>query len=227
MKFDLKLHRRDISDDEIIADLKRVADSIDSNLTQNIYKELGKYAPSTIARRFKSWNNALELAGIPVKTFRDISKLDLFRNLENVWVSLGRQPKYVEMKFPLSKYTSVTYETYFGKWNIALEKFIEYINTEDESTEEQVAAHDEILKDSKLETIHKTKREISDRMRFRVLMRDGFTCKSCGRSPVKELGVELHVDHIIPWSKGGETEEDNLETKCKDCNLGKGNAFNK
>lgn len=227
MKFDLKLHRRDISDDEIIVDLKRVADSIDSNLTQNIYKDLGKYTPSNIARRFKSWNKALELAGIPVKTYRDISKEDLFKNIENVWISLGRQPKYIEMKFPLSKYTSATYETYFGKWNMALEQFIEYINTEDESTEEQVKANDEKAKDSKIEAIHKTKREISDRMRFRVLMRDGFTCKSCGRSPVKELGVELHVDHIIPWSKGGETEESNLETKCKECNLGKGNAFNK
>ena len=45
-------------------------------------------------------------------------------------------------------------------------------------------------------------------------MRDGFTCRftcqSCGASPIKERGVELYVDHIIPWSKGGETEEPNL-----------------
>ena len=73
---------------------------------------------------------------------------------------------------------------------------------------------------------HKTKREISDRLRFRILMRDGFTCKKCGRSPMKEMGVELHIDHILPWSKGGETVQENLETKCKKCNLGKGNAFN-
>ena len=114
MKFNLKLNRRDISDDEIFADLKRVADSIDTPLTQNIYKELGQFSPSNIARRFKSWNKALELANIPVKTHRDISEIDLFRNLEDVWVQLGRQPKYVEMKFPLSKYTSATYEKYFG-----------------------------------------------------------------------------------------------------------------
>ena len=67
---------------------------------------------------------------------------------------------------------------------------------------------------------------MSDRMRFRILSRDGFTCQSCGASPIKERGVELHVDHIIPWSKGGETVESNLQTKCKKCNLGKGNAFN-
>jgi len=64
---------------------------------------------------------------------------------------------------------------------------------------------------------HKTKREISERLRFKILIRDGFTCK---------MGVELHIDHITPWSKGGETLSENLETKCSRCNLGKGNAFN-
>ena len=64
-------------------------------------------------------------------------------------------------------------------------------------------------------------------MRFRILLKDGFRCKTCGRSPIKDNDVELHVDHITPWSKGGETIPDNLETKCKQCNLGKGNAFNK
>ncbi len=51
--------------------------------------------------------------------------------------------------------------------------------------------------------------------------------QSCGASPLKSREVELHVDHIIPWSKGGETEEGNLEAKCSKCNLGKGNAFDK
>lgn len=72
---------------------------------------------------------------------------------------------------------------------------------------------------------HKTNREISDRMRFRILMRDGFSCQSCRKSPTMERGVELHVDHILPWSKDGETVEENLQTKCSKCNLGKGNAF--
>ena len=72
----------------------------------------------------------------------------------------------------------------------------------------------------------RTRREISDRQRFRILVRDGFRCKSCGKSPFAEPDVELHVDHVLPWSKGGETTDYNLETKCKQCNLGKGNAFN-
>ena len=73
----------------------------------------------------------------------------------------------------------------------------------------------------------RTKREISERLRFSILLRDGFRCHACGRSPLNSPGVELHVDHVIPWSQGGETLKDNLITKCKECNLGKGNAFDK
>ncbi len=35
-------------------------------------------------------------------------------------------------------------------------------------------------------------------------------------------GVELHVDHVIPWSKGGPTVFEHLQTLCNKCNLGKG-----
>jgi 5-methylcytosine-specific restriction endonuclease McrA len=59
-------------------------------------------------------------------------------------------------------------------------------------------------------------------LRYEVLQRDGFRCVMCGRSPGKEAGVMLHVDHIRPWSAGGETVKENLQTLCERCNLGKG-----
>ena len=34
---------------------------------------------------------------------------------------------------------------------------------------------------------------------------------------------EMEGDHIIPWSKGGRTVEDNLQMLCKKCNNDKGN----
>ncbi len=137
---------------------------------------------------------------------------------------MGRQPRFTELKKPLSIYSGGTYSKRFGGWGKALNKFVDYINTE------KIGLKDEPidkLKEIKTDTVrkHKTKREISDRLRFRILMRDGFTCKKCGKSPIKERDVELHVDHILPWSKGGETVPENLESKCKKCNLGKGNAF--
>jgi 5-methylcytosine-specific restriction endonuclease McrA len=60
-------------------------------------------------------------------------------------------------------------------------------------------------------------------LRFRVLQRDQFRCKRCGRSPATELGCVLHVDHITAFSKGGRTVFENLETLCSHCNIGKSN----
>lgn len=68
-----------------------------------------------------------------------------------------------------------------------------------------------------------TSRVISDKLRYQVLKRDHFKCCFCGASPAKDPSVELHIDHIIPWSKGGQNTLDNLQTLCSKCNLGKSN----
>jgi len=225
MKFKLKPYHRDTPSEELIEDIRNVAKKLNKNtITMSEYEKYGKFHPSTLQRRFGSWFKVLENANLKDSRSRlNIPDEELFRNIEEVWISLGRQPKYQEIKKPLSKYSAGTYDKRFGSYRKALEKFIDYINSDID--EQKVEIEEPVLK-NKQEIKHKTKREISDRLRFRILMRDGFTCKKCGRSPLKSKGVELHVDHIIPWSKGGETEPNNLETKCEKCNLGKGNAFN-
>ena len=59
------------------------------------------------------------------------------------------------------------------------------------------------------------------KQRFEILKRDNFTCQYCGRSPRKDDGVVLQVDHIIPRSKSGNDSKENLITSCIECNLGK------
>lgn len=61
--------------------------------------------------------------------------------------------------------------------------------------------------------------EVSDSLRYDILNGDNFRCVICGAS-AKE-GVRLHVDHIIPVSKGGKSNVDNLRTLCERCNVGK------
>jgi hypothetical protein len=56
---------------------------------------------------------------------------------------------------------------------------------------------------------------------FNVLKRDNWKCQSCGRSG--KDGITLEVDHILPRSKGGTDDIDNLQTLCKKCNIGKSN----
>lgn len=56
------------------------------------------------------------------------------------------------------------------------------------------------------------------KLRFDVFMRDGFKCRYCGRSPP---AVELHVDHVVPISKGGTDNLSNMAASCAECNCGK------
>jgi 5-methylcytosine-specific restriction endonuclease McrA len=225
MKFELKNFNRNISEEDLINDLNSVNSKLDKSteiLTSRSYDEYGKYSSQTISKRFNGWNNALIKARIRVAEQKNISNKDLFANLEKVWVELGRQPTVREMVKPLSCYSYQTYKVRFNGWNNATALFIYYMK---EEKEEEMTGSLDTGTDA-IKTKKRTTRNISDRKRFYILMRDGFTCKSCGASPIKDMGVSLHVDHIIPWSKGGETEDNNLQTKCKTCNLGKGNAFN-
>jgi hypothetical protein len=69
------------------------------------------------------------------------------------------------------------------------------------------------------------RRDPSIGLRFKVLQRDRFKCVLCGDNPARNAECVLHVDHVIPWSKGGKTREDNLRTLCATCNIGRGNRF--
>ncbi len=61
-------------------------------------------------------------------------------------------------------------------------------------------------------------RYISDPVRARVLVRDGGRCRRCGSAR------NLELDHIIPLSRGGNSDEENLQTLCKRCNRKKLNS---
>lgn len=64
------------------------------------------------------------------------------------------------------------------------------------------------------------RKPVGKRLRFSIFARDNFTCKYCGKQSDE---VPLHLDHVIPVSKGGTNDESNLVTSCRDCNLGKSN----
>ena len=67
---------------------------------------------------------------------------------------------------------------------------------------------------------HGFKRAPRPKHRMRVLQRDQYRCRICGRSPDNYTDIELHVHHIRPWSHGGLTEDDNLITLCDTCHDG-------
>ncbi|MBI4823107.1 MAG: HNH endonuclease [Nitrospirae bacterium] len=221
MKFELEEYHRNTSDEELIADLKRVANDLEKSPTIDEYNERGTYYSTTLSRRFGgSWFKALENAGLSrTRSQLNIPEEELFQNLEEVWIKLGRQPRYDEFHKPLSKYSAGTYGYRFGTWREALEKFVAYINNEENISSEEAIQKLEIEPSTK----HKTKRKINWRLRFIVMRRDNFRCKKCGGSPATDPKIVLQVDHKTAWANGGETVLENLETLCSRCNIGKSN----
>jgi len=205
-----------VDDAELLADLKRIAEMLGASTVSMLkYREYGQYDESNVARRFGSWNNALLKAGLTLSNEVNISDDRLFENILTLWKHYGRQPRRSELSKPPSAISQQPYKRRFNSWTAALESFVEYANS---------AASEVPAGPVKGESQPKTGRDPSLRLRWHVLQRDRFTCCACGASPALSPGVELHVDHIVPWSKGGETVEENLQTLCSVCNLGKSNA---
>ncbi len=205
-----------VSDEELLADLRATAAGLGkTTIGQKDYRRLGKYDDSTATKRFGTWNKALIAAGLSVSNEVDISDERLFENVLVLWQHFGRQPRRSELAQPPSTISQSPYNRRFGSWSAALHAFVEYANGSDEAAPSAL--------DSPTPR-RRTGRDPSLRLRWHVLQRDRFTCRACGASPAITPGVELHVDHMLAWSKDGETVLDNLQTLCSVCNLGKSNV---
>ncbi len=222
------------SDTEVIADLKRVALALGKQtLTGKEYESCGRWSRDTLMKHYGSWNAVLKLAGMELNLNRNFTNEEMFEEIERIWVMLGRQPTTTDIKNGVSVFSLQSYARRFGGWRGALQAFVDYINAEDVSSVNECSERGQ-MEENQIEqkttakaisVFHKTSRDINLRLRFMVMQRDNFKCCACGASPATSPGVELHIDHIIPWSKGGETTIDNLQTLCSKCNLGKSNLL--
>jgi hypothetical protein len=224
MKYQLKEFNRNIPDEDLLEDLKRVSGELGiTKLSSREYDNNGgKYTSGTIGTRFGSWNKAIEKAGLDLVNQREVSEGELFKNLEAVWLGIGRQPVFREIKNPISKYSTHQYITKFGTWRNALEAFVDFINSDNDSlveTNNIEESTDNLIQKNEIFK-HLTKRFPSERLKVQVLMRDGNKCRLCG---ITLTGDNIHFDHIKPWSKGGETLLENLQVLCEKHNLAKGN----
>ena len=65
-------------------------------------------------------------------------------------------------------------------------------------------------------------RQISMVTQRRVLRRDNYICQMC-HNPIPD--DKINFDHIIPWSKGGSSDEENIRLLCESCNKSRGNSY--
>lgn len=214
MKFTIKKRNNSISDEQLIQDIKKVAFTLNTKvLAIREYDENGMFSSTTAIRRFGSWNKTMDICGLKHKN-EFYTENEMLSNIRDVWLKLGKQPTRRNMdENTISRISSNVYLRHFGTWYNALDSFIKWIQNED---------NDNIQRD-KLSNTHSTKREPSNRLKVLVLMRDGNRCKLCGAKCNDGL-LNIHFDHIVPWSKGGETVLENLQVLCSTCNEAKGNA---
>ncbi len=208
-----------VSEAELLEDLKRVAELMFTRkVSQPLYEQHGQFDGRNLARRFGTWNKALTAAGLEISNEVEYSDERLFSNILTLWQHYGRQPRRSELAQSPSVISQSPYQRRFLSWTGALEAFVDWANASEVSNNTSPAVIES-------EQRSRTGRDPSLRLRFKILVRDRFTCCSCGASPATTLGTELHIDHILAWSKGGETVIENLRTLCLKCNLGKSNVF--
>jgi len=218
--FKIEKYVRSRTDEELLTDLKRVANVNDAHVTQKIYNEYRKTVDSSIADstticRQIGWGNAIALIGIELNKYqknKKISEEELLNEILRLWVELGRQPTTTDLKNGLSKFSRNRFNI-LGGWGGALNRFVQWANNEGFAMPE--------LNIPQKDAGHLTSRDINLRLRFKVMQYDNFKCRICGSTPANDPTVQLHIDHILPWSKGGETTLENLQTLCSRCNLGK------
>jgi 5-methylcytosine-specific restriction endonuclease McrA len=219
-----------ITKEIIINELKNVAKILGTNcFSQKEFSEYSYIGRSLFSRKFGSFSKLMKEIGfeIPLKS-RKYTDDERFENLLNVWTFYERQPNYAEMKKAPSKVGPKAYVVRWGSWKKALLVFLEKINNDLQKNYTPKINENEIkMKDNSIVTVKnkEEKREIPLGLRFDILKRDNYKCTVCGRSPSSTFGIELHIDHIIPYSKGGKTNRENLKTLCNQCNIGKSNKI--
>ncbi|MFA7287244.1 MAG: HNH endonuclease [Melioribacteraceae bacterium] len=226
MKGNLEIKRYNTyTEEELLTALKKYAnDNKIKNISSAQFCTWMSISEGTIQRIFKTWHDFCKKAELEPKYNKRTTKELLFINLNKVWEEIGRQPRSKEMKQPLSPISCSQYRRTFKKnW---YEICLEFMSWKCSIPIEEIKldlAENNIEKS--ISVVHKTNRNINLSLRYFVLKRDNFRCVKCGDSPALNIGTRLQVDHKIPWEKGGETEESNLQTLCFNCNSGKSNKY--
>jgi len=224
---------RQMSDHEILAALRELAGRLGRiTLTTSDVKNHLTFSEEILRKRWGTLRAAFEAAGLETTNLgRRYTDEECFRNMLTVWTHYGRPPTHKEIsEFP-SAVGGKAYMLRFGTWNKALAAFVERVNRDGDAEGEQNLEGTPIephpASGAPLSPVRSSEemRDIRLGLRFRVLYRDRFKCVLCGDHPARNMECILHVDHVIPWSKGGKTLEENLRTLCATCNVGRGNRF--
>ncbi|MFA5188197.1 MAG: HNH endonuclease [Patescibacteria group bacterium] len=235
MDFQFKRKRLDtLSNKQMLDELEKVAKHF--NYVEFGWRDFDKVAnisAGSIKNHFGNWTKGLEalrqhlsqkgldLSPRPHAPNRKYSDKDLFDEMERIWKLRGQRPSRTEWEMSEPKISYGIYKHRFGSWVAACSKFIEYKMGNEILADDFILPEREDKKTQRPVYKRENSRNISLSVRLKVLNRDNFRCVFCGKSPATDIGTKLHLDHIKPFSKGGKSSIENLQTLCAECNLGK------
>lgn len=116
---DPSARRFEISDTDLLTELRRLGDEVDRRPTYRDLLMRAKYDRKTYQRRFGSWREALRAAGYD-RTDGRADEERLLAELRRVADELGREPTYEEMD-EQGGFPGVTYLLTFDSFRVALD----------------------------------------------------------------------------------------------------------
>ena len=218
--FTLDRPKSSIRKAELLEDLQRFKAQLKSNeaVTAKHFKNWRgrKYSYSSYTRVFESWKKICDMLEINQGQAHRYDESFLLEHIEKVWRWREAPPSGLDLKKYNSVHgTTVSQDAYSRRWGSFVmfkELFVKYKNG--------ALTKDELISEAKKEK--RNPRDVSTQKKWKVLDRDNKTCQLCG---AKAPDVMLHVHHVIPLAQGGDNSEENLQTRCADCNLGQGSLL--
>ena len=107
-----------VSTGDLLADLEALADDLGHSPTSEDMRKHGSHSTSTYMRRFDSWTDALEAAGLDTPDRNKITDAELIADLHRLRDELGERPTSTDVARD-GKYGLATYQRRFGSWGEA------------------------------------------------------------------------------------------------------------
>lgn len=201
---------KQIPEDELIADIKRVAGMVDRDPTLEDIADHGKFDKTTYIRHFGSWLDARDAAGLSgteIAYGRQADTERLLTDLQTFGFSVGRPPTQKE----IDAFATYSAQTYYRKFDGLFDAF----------DAAGVPYHEHTRPTVGRDYYGSRWRKVAERVR----QRDGGMCVVCGmsgREHINEYEERLHVHHIDKPREEIQPEgidEAELVTLCTGCHL--------
>lgn len=126
MKFELKEYHRDLSDDALLDDIRRISEKYpEKYISRSLYEKEGVYSATPFLRRWGSWIGVLEAAGLRTERkqgdYKRIDNKELIDDVVRIAEMLSKNSVTTKEYSEYGKYKVQTLLSRFKSWNSVLD----------------------------------------------------------------------------------------------------------